>query len=310
MHALEVVARHGSFTRAAEELHMAQPTVSLHVKKLTETVGVPLLECSGKRVLPTAAGRALGLACEEILGAFVRFDEALADLRGMRSGTLSLAIGTAEKYLVPPLLAEFVRAHPGIAPTVQMLPRAALLARFAAAADDVYLMPDPPACAERMAQPLLAHPFVVFARRDHSLAAVKSIPFTRFAEEPLLLREPGSATRAVADRVFAERRLAPKVRMELGSNETIREAMLSGLGVAILGRYSIGLEPPALAVLDVTGFPVPMQSFFVHPAHRRPSAAARGFVEIATRSIANIAASGHGWAALGSGDAVAEPLAE
>ena len=109
-----------------------------------------------------------------------------------------------------------------------------------------------------MAQPILPNPFVVLARSDHPLAGVKSVPFSRFAQEPLLVREPGSGTRAVAERVFAERGLAPRVRMELGSNEAIKEAILAGLGVAILARYSIGfdLDPQELAVLDVEGFPI------------------------------------------------------
>ena len=113
MRALQMVARHGSFSRAAEELHMAQPTVSLQIKKLTETVGMPLLESVGKRVYPTAAGRALGSVCEQIIEAFVRFDDTLADLRGLKSGTLRIAIGTAEKYVVAPLLAGLAPAGAG-----------------------------------------------------------------------------------------------------------------------------------------------------------------------------------------------------
>jgi DNA-binding transcriptional LysR family regulator len=294
MRALQMILRHGSFTRAAEELHMAQPTVSLHIKKLTETVGTPLVECVGKRVYPTAAGRALGVVCEEILGAFERFDDALADLRGMRSGTLRICAGTTEKYLVPPLLAEFVRRHPGITPTVQILPRAALLARLAVAADDVYLMTDPPSGDECITRPVLAHPFLVFARHDHPLAKAKAIPFTRFAKEPLLLRESGSATRAVAERVFSERGLAPRIRMELGSNESISEAILYGSGVAILGRYSIGLEqvPTDFGVLDVEGFPIPLQVCLLYLARKQPSAVALAFVEMASAEIENCVSRG------------------
>ena len=140
----EAVARHGNFTRAAEELHIAQPTVSLQIKKLTETVGLPLLEHIGKRVHPTAAGGALNAACEEILRAIARLEDTLSDLRGLRSGTLKIATSTTEKYIVSRLLAEFVQRHPDIEVSVQVLPCEALFARLAEDADDLYLLTHPP----------------------------------------------------------------------------------------------------------------------------------------------------------------------
>jgi len=139
---LEAVARHGSFTRAAGELHMAQPTASLHIKKLTETVGLPLVEQA-------------------------RLDETLSDLRELRSGSLRIAASTSEEYVVPRLLAEFVRRHRGIEASIQVLPCAAVLARLAEDMDDLYVCTHPPASGEIVAERMFPNPILVYARRDH-----------------------------------------------------------------------------------------------------------------------------------------------
>jgi DNA-binding transcriptional LysR family regulator len=276
----EAIVRHGSFTRAAAELHIAQPTASLHIKKLTDTVGLPLLEQVGKRVRPTAAGLALKSACVEIEATLGRFEDTLGGLRGLSGGRLRIAAATTEKYIVPPLLAEFVRRYPDIEASVQVLPREPLLARLAEGADDLYLLPP---LAERdgiVMHPVLPNPFLVLARSGHPLAGARSTPFARFAQEPLLVREPGSVTRAVTERAFAANGLEPAVRMELGCNDAIREAVLAGLGVAVLARYAIGLrlDTDALAVLDVEGFPIESNSHIAHPSGKRLSPIARAFM--------------------------------
>jgi LysR family transcriptional regulator, low CO2-responsive transcriptional regulator len=278
----EAVARHGNFTRAAAELHLAQPTVSLHIKKLTETVGLPLLERRGNRVCPTEIGAALGTVYADLFGAFARFEDRLCELSERRGGTLKITAGTNEKYIVPRLLAEFVQRSAGIEVSLQVLPRQGVLARLANDADDLYVLTDPPQSEALVARPVLPNPFIVLARRDHPLAGAKSIPFSRFAQEPLLVREPGSSTRAVVDRIFAERGLEPRVRMELGSNEAIKEAILAGMGMAVLARYSLGLrlDQRELTVLDVEGFPIELNWHFVYLAGKRLSPVARAFVEM------------------------------
>ena len=277
---LEAVARHGSFTRAAEELHMAQPTVSLHIKKLTQTIGAPLLKHVGKRMHPTAVGRALCATCEEILNCFARFDDTLSDLRELNSGTLRIAVGSSEKYIVLPLIAEFARRYPAIDASVQVLARDAALARLADD-DDVCVVSEPPRSAGLVTLPIYPNPFLVFARSDRSLTNETPIPFARFAQEPLLVREQGSAARAVAERIFETRGAAPRVRMELGSNEAVKEAMLSGLGVAILARFSMGLDMPReLAPLDVEGFPVEAHACLVYPKGKHLSPAALAFCQM------------------------------
>jgi DNA-binding transcriptional LysR family regulator len=278
----EAVARHGSFTRAAEELYLAQPTVSIQMKKLAETMGLPLLEQVGKRVYQTEAGRVLQAACEDIFRRIAGAEDALANLRGLKSGRLQLAVSTTGKYFAPRMLAAFVQQHPGIEVSLQIHHRDTLLERLAANTDDLYIFANPPADGDVVKQAILPNPMVVFARADHPLAAQKHIPFERFAQEPFLIREPGSGTRMTALEIFEARGIEPSVRMELSTNEAIKQAILAGLGVAIMSRYTLGLdtEQKQLVTLDVEGFPLERHWYFVYPVGKQLPVVAQAFMEL------------------------------
>jgi LysR family transcriptional regulator, low CO2-responsive transcriptional regulator len=275
------VIRHGSYTRAAEELNLAQPTVSVQIRKLTETVGMPLLEQVGKRVQATEAGRALHAACEDIFETLSSMEDRLSDLRGLKSGSLHIATGSMGACLAPRLLAEFMKAQPGIEIALQIKSRKELLDRLARNMDDLYIFANPPEDFDVVVQRILPNPLVAFARTDHPLANQSAVPFSRFAEEPMLMREPGSGTRMVTERIYAAHGLKPRVRMELSSNEAIREAMLSGLGVSVLSRHSMSLAPGPreLAALQVEGFPVEAYSHFVYPIGKPLSMVAQSFMQ-------------------------------
>ena len=283
----EAVARLGSYTKAAEELYMAQPTVSVQMKKLAETVGLPLVEQIGKRVHLTEAGRALHESCGELFATLVRLDENLAKIRGMQAGRLQLAVSTTGKYFAPRMLAEFVKEHPGIEVSLQIHNRATLLDRMAQNLDDLYIFASPPAEADVVTQAILPNPMVAYASSDHPLAQEKNIPFSRFAEEPFLIREAGSGTRMLAREIFAQHGLEPKVRMELSTNEAIKQAIIAGLGVSIMSRYTLGLDVKheQLAVLDVEGLPVERSWVFAYPVGKQLPALAQGFMDF-TRKMA------------------------
>src|SRR5262245_4938045 len=281
----EAITRHGSYTRAAGELHLAQPTVSGHIRKLTDTVGLPLLEQVGKRVHPTTAGRELYAACQEIFRTLEGVEDALSGLRGLTTGRLRIASGTAGQWLVTRLLATFGAAHPEIEVSLHVNARQELLSRLAENADDLYLLANPPVGDDLVAQRILPNPLVALARADHALAGEKTVPLARFAQEPLLIREPGSGTRMQTERLFARHGLAPRVRMELGSDEAIVEAIVAGVGVAILSRHSarnLG-EGGELAALGVEGFPLESHWHFVYPVGRQLSFAAQSFLDLARR---------------------------
>jgi len=283
----EAVARLGSFTKAAEELYMAQPTVSVQMKKLSETVGLPLVEQIGKRVHLTEAGRAVHAASNNLFATLAELETQLANIRGMNTGRLQLAVSTTGKYFAPRVLAEFVKQHPGVEVSLQIHNRATLLERMAQNLDDLYIFASPPADSDVVTQTILPNPMVPYAPADHPLAKEKNIPFARFAEEPFLIREAGSGTRMIAREIFAEHDLEPKVRMELSTNEAIKQAIIAGLGVSIMSRYTLGLDvtQEQLAVLDVEGFPVEKNWVFAYPVGKQLPMLAQGFMDF-TRKVA------------------------
>ncbi len=283
MRLFEATARLGSFARAAEELHMAQPTASVQMKKLSETVGVPLFEQVGKRLYLTDAGRRLNDSCREIFRAFSALDECLAGMRALESGRLRLAVSTTGMCFAPRLLGAFVGLHAGVETSLQAHNRQTLVERMAKNEDDLYLFADAPEMEDVVTQELLPNPLVVLARDDHPLARETDIPFERLAKEPFLIREEGSGTRRIAMRLFAEHGLTPRIRMELGTNEAIKEAILAGLGVTIMSRYTFGLDPESsrYLCLDVEGFPLENHWYFAYPEGKQLSTAARALLDFA-----------------------------
>lgn len=285
--AFEAVARLGNFTRAAEELYMAQPTVSVQIKKLTETIGLPLFEQVGNHVHLTETGRELQTACREIFQVLVKIDDRLSSIRGLESGRLQLAVSSTGKYFAPRMLAAFVQKHPGVDVSLQIHNRQTLLERLANNTDDLYLFADPPGDVEVVVQQILPNPMVVFARSDHVLAKQECIPFERLAQEPFLMREPGSGTRTVTEEIFARHGLRPQIRMELSNNEAIKQAILAGLGVSIMSRYTLGLEAEQdqLVTLDVEDFPLERHWYFVYPIGKQIPVVAQAFMDFTREQV-------------------------
>jgi len=277
----EAIARLGSFTRAAEELFLTQPTISMQAKKLAETVGLPLFEQIGKKVFLTDAGRELHTTCREIFKHLSHFEMTAADLKGLKQGTLRLAVVTTAKYFAPRLLGPFCQQYPGIQVSLKVSNRERVLERLADNQDDLYILGQPPEELEAVAEPFLDNPLVVLAPASHPLAGKKKIPLARLAQEPFLLREPGSGTRKALERLFADHGLTIQVRMELGSNEAIKQAIVGGLGVSVLSRHTLALDAPMgqLAILDVAGFPIERQWYVVYPAGKQLSIVARTFLD-------------------------------
>ncbi len=277
----EASARLGSFSRAAEELHLAQPTVSMQIKKLSETIGLPLFEQVGRKIFLTEPGRELYAACQELFRTLSGLEGALADLRGLTAGRLHLAASTTGKYFAPRLLAAFIGQYPGVEISLHILNRQGLIDRLAKNEDDLYIFANPPQEQEVVSQAIMPNPMVVFAHASHPLAKERKIPFARIAREPFLMREHGSGTRMVAEEAFDRHGLEPNVRMELSTNEAIKQAILAGLGVSILSRYTLGLdtEQQQLVALDVEGFPIERQWYFVYPVGKQVSVVARTFMD-------------------------------
>ena len=285
----ESIARLRSFTRAAEELHLAQPTVSVQIRKLTETVGTALFDQVGKQIFLTEAGRELQKYCDGMFQGLETLEDALADLREVRSGCLRLGVGTVGESFAPRMLAGFLQRHPGVNATLAIHNRQVLIGRMARGEDDLYLFANPPEDRDIVRQAILPNQMVVLARKDHPLAGSRGISPQRLAQENFLMREPGSGTRAIAEAVFAQHGLTPHVRMELSANHAVIDAIVGGIGVSILSRHAVGLGDAQcpLVELDVQGFPLQRPWYFAYPAGHRLSRVAADFMAFVRTSAAS-----------------------
>jgi LysR family transcriptional regulator, low CO2-responsive transcriptional regulator len=277
----DAIARLGSFTRAADELFLTQPTVSMQIKKLSDTVGMPLFEQVGKKIYLTDIGHELHRTCRGIFEHLSNFEMIAADMKGLKKGKLRLAVVTTAKYFAPRLLGTFCQQYPGVEASLKVSNREHVLERLANNLDDLYIMGQPPVDADVIAEAFLENMLVVIAPANHALARKKKIPLERLAQEPFLLREPGSGTRIATERLFGELGLKLKMRMELGSNEAIKQAVIGGLGISVLSRHTLESDTPTkqFVVLDVKGFPIKRHWYFVYPAGKQLSIIARTFAD-------------------------------
>ena len=277
----EAVARHNSFTRAAEELFLTQPTVSMQVKQLTKAVGMPLFDQVGKRLYLTQAGEQLLKTCREVFEHLDQFEMTVADLKGLKQGRLRIAVVTTAKYFIPRVLGPFCQRYPGIDVSLQVSNHEYLLGRLGENLDDLYIMSQPPETMEVTYQPVLENPLVVLAPVNHPLAQERNISVERIAAEPFIMREPGSGTRRAVQELFDKHKLLLKVQLDLGSNEAIKQEIAGGLGISVLSRHTLALEGTTgqLTILDVENFPIERYWYAVYPASKQLSIVARTFLE-------------------------------
>lgn len=282
----EAIVRLGSFTRAADELFVTQPTVSMQIKKLADALGMPLFEQIGRQARPTEAGAELYQACRAIFETLANLEMKVADLKGIKRGRLRLGVITTAKYFAPEVLGEFCKLYPGIEVALKVSNRDRIIERINANEDDLYIMGQVPNDQSDVEAIIFApNPLVVMAPRDHPLVGQKNIPMTRIAEEPFILREPGSGIRDTIMKVFEQLRIRPHVRMELGSNEAIKHAIVGGLGLSVLSLHTLTLEGAKgqVAILDVEDFPIMRQWYLVYPKGKELSLVARAFLDFALR---------------------------
>lgn len=277
----DAIVRTGSFTRAAEALFLTQPTVSMQIRKLEEGIGMTLFEHVGKLTHLTDAGRVVQAHARDALEALGNLHMEIADMKGLKTGTLRLAVVTTAKYFAPRALGQFCERHPGVEVALKVTNRERLLERLAGNVDDLYVMGRPPDSDDVVFEPYLENPLVVVASCNHPLAGRKRISSHELSECWFIMREPGSGTRMATEDWFASHGIRPRIRMELGSNEAIKQAIVSGLGIAILSRHTLVLDGWSghLSILDVEGFPIPWQWYVGHARGKRLSVVARAFLE-------------------------------
>ncbi|MDB9453299.1 LysR family transcriptional regulator [Dolichospermum circinale] len=275
----EAAARHGSFTRAAEELFLTQPTISMQIKQLTKSVGLPLFEQVGKRLYLTEAGRELFATCRQIFETMDKFQMTVADLKGLKQGQLRLAVITTAKYIIPRLLGPFCQLYPGIDISLQVTNHELILDRMMNNLDDLYIMSQIPDHFDVNFQPFLENPLVVFAPANHPLAKEKNIPIECLGEERFIMREPGSGTRSAVQSLLEKHGVKVKVKLELGSNEAIKQAIAGGLGISVLSRHTLLTDAAEFSILDVQNFPIKRDWYMVYPAGKQLSIIAHTYYE-------------------------------
>lgn len=278
----EAVARHGSISRAAAELHLTQPAVSMQMKQLEEQIGVPLLTQVGRRLGLTEAGEVLRVHARDISERMAQLNHSMEQFRGLERGLLRLAVVSTANYFLPAVIAGFTERHPGMRVSLQVANREVVLAALADGSTDLAIIGRPPDSVDLVSRHFKDNPLVVVAAPGHPLAAEPRITLQRLAQETLVVREPGSGTRAAIERHFAAHGLTVRAGCEFGTNEAIKQAVRAGLGVAVVSAQTIELELQAgcLAVLPVEGFPIVRQWYVVHRSGQRLSAAAGTFRDL------------------------------
>ena len=272
-------AETGSVSAAARAMHVTQPTASMQLREISESVGMPLYDIIGRQLHLTDAGHRLAQTARSIVGEWESFEQSIHAMQGLTQGRLRVAVVSTAKYFVPRLLGRFCESHPHIDISLEVLNRDGVVQRLRENRDDLYVMSTPPADMALEDQVFMSNPLVLIAPRDHALSARKRLSLGTLQNERFLLREKGSGTRLATDRFFEAQDFEPSSRLELGSNEAIKEAVAGHLGVAVISRHALKDSElrQELCVLPVNGTPIPSQWHLVYPKAKQISPIAAVF---------------------------------
>lgn len=273
------VAKHLSFARAAEALHLTPPAVTMQVKELEGHVGLPLFERTGRQVTLTTAGEYMLVYARKMLATLKDAEDAAARLQRLEVGTLTIGMVSTAKYFLPPLLAAFQREHEGVEIKLAEGNREQLVKMLQGNEVDIAIMGRPPKELATRAEPFAAHPHVFVAPTDHPLLKVGHPTVDSLRPYGFILRERGSGTRAAMENFLEKSRMDPRVAMEMDSNESIKQAVMAGMGISFLSLHTIGLELQhgLIATLDVQGTPIVRAWNVVHTLSKLLSPAAEAF---------------------------------
>jgi DNA-binding transcriptional LysR family regulator len=277
----ERVARRLSFTRAAEELYLTQPAVSMQIKQFEESIGLPLFERLGKKIYLTRAGEELYQVSRAISEQLEEAEQLIEELKGIEGGRLVVAVASTMHYFGIRLLAEFARRYPKVRISFKVTNRKGLIQQLEENQADIILMGQPPDGLDLSYEPFLENPLVLIAPAEHPLAGKQRIPLSELRHENFIMREQGSGTRGSVERFFAERGIEIVTSMDMNTNGAIKQGVEEGLGLAIVSIHTLEreLESGRVVVLDVENFPIRRQWYIVQRAGKRLSVVARVFAE-------------------------------
>ena len=260
----------GSVSAAAKSTHVTQPTVSMQLKEISNAVGLPLYEVISKKIYFTDAGKELASTAREMLNAWSNFEQSIDAAKGLTRGKLKIAVVSTAKYFMPRLIGQFCKKYPDIDISLEILNRDGVLMRMRENLDDLYIMSQPPTDMDLVDDIFLHNPLVPIAAYSHPLTKKTSVPLNSFLDQRFILREKGSGTRMTIDKYFKTQKFRPDIRMELGSNETIKEAVAGGLGIGVVSKHALHghQKEHGVAIINVTGFPIMSHWHIVHPAKK------------------------------------------
>lgn len=273
------VVRHLNFTRAAEELHLSQPAVSMQIKQLESGVGVDLFEQHGKRVQLTEAGRELHHYCRSIQALLDEAAEVMEDLKGARRGHLFISVASTANYFATNLLAAFKKRYPNTSFSLDVTNRETLLQQLENNEKDLVIMGKPPDEMDVVRDSFMDNPLVIIAPPDHPLVAESQAKLEQLQNEIFVVREQGSGTRIAMERFFSDKGMKLQAGMEMNSNEAIKQAVQAGLGLGIVSIHTLKLEldSKTIAIINVEGFPIQRRWYLVHRQGKRLSPVALAF---------------------------------
>lgn len=288
---LDAVARCGSFSGASTELHLSQPAVSMQVKQLEDVLGLPLFEHMGKRIHLTEAGEEALKTSRIIAAELSNLQHAVAEIQGLKGGTLTVSATSTASVLAARLMALFRALHPDVRLSLNVVNRETLLLHLAENNIDLALMGKPPEGLDVKAQAFMDNPLVVIAATSHPLAGAADISLEQLLAEPLIGREQGSGTRGALEKFLEGHGLSLKPAMEMNKNEAIKQAVEAGLGLGVVSLHTVKAELASgqLCVLDVRGFPLMRQWYLVQRRGKRLSPAAQAFAQFVLHEAAQVA---------------------
>jgi len=276
---LEAVARNLSFTKAADELHLTQPAVSMQIKQIEESIGLPLFEQIGKKVFLTEAGTEMYNYCRAIQQQLEEAEHVIENLKGVKQGRLSIAVASTANYFAPKILAAFNKEHESVKINLDVNNREGLLKHLSHNDTDVVIMGKPPTDMELEAEWFMENPLVCISAPDHHLVGKSKVPIQELLKETFILREVGSGTRIAIEKFFVEKGAELATTVNMNSNEAIKQAVQAGLGLGIVSIHTLELELELkrLAIINVENFPILRHWYIVYRKGKRLTPIANAF---------------------------------
>ena len=267
------LAETGSVSGAARMVHVTQPTASMGLKEITDAVGVPLYEVVARKVHLTAMGKELAKTARAISTEWESLEQEVHGVKGLTQGKLKVAVVSTAKYFVPRILGTFCAKYPQIDISLEVLNRDGVVKRLEENLDDLYIMSQPPLHLDLEDEVFMPNPLLLVASKNHAFAKKKNFDISLLRNEKFIFREKGSGTRMATDAHLKRLKFKPDVRLELGSNEAIKQAVIGGLGIAVLSRYSLGdkSDQEEVAILKCKEFPIQSSWHIVSPKGKKLS---------------------------------------